>query len=135
MSNSNYDSNYDSNSGILSQSEITSGNNKPIDIIDLISQLDNLGKEKDKYNFIANYAVIKEKIEQVDNILDNNDDNPDQIFDTYSIQELFNILESNYDLVSEPTKLDIVKFKMLLKISKILEDKLRNETMSIIELK
>lgn len=109
-------------------------NNEEINIIDLISQLDNLGKEKDKNDFIKNYTVLKDKIEKTDNILDQNDEN-ENTYNLYNIQELFDILESNSEFVSNPEKLDVSKLKMLLKISKILEDKLGTETMNIIESK
>lgn len=101
-------------------------------IMDLISQLDNLGGEKDKDEFIKNYSKLKEQIEKTDFILSNNDD---QDYSTYNIQELFNILESNSKLISKPDKLDIQTLKTLIKISKILEDKLSVETMNIIESK
>lgn len=112
-------------------------NNEEIYIIDLISQLDILGKEKDKKDFISNYSVLKDLIEKTDNILDKDDSDGDNesIYNSYSIQELFGILESNSELVSNPEKLNVCQLKMLLKISKILEDKLANETMYIIESK
>ena len=109
-------------------------NREEIYIIDLISELDNLGKEKDKSDFIKNYAVLKEKIEKTDNILDKNDED-ENTYSSYSIQELFGILESNSEFISNPEKIDLLKIKMLLKISKILEDKLGTETMNIIETK
>jgi hypothetical protein len=49
-------------------------NDEEINIIDLISRLDILSKEKNKEDFIKNYAELKEQIEKTDNILDNNDD-------------------------------------------------------------
>ena len=109
-------------------------NSEEIYIMDLVYQLDNLGKEKDKKDFINNYEVLKEKIEKTDYILDKNDID-DDMYNSYSIQELFGILELNSELISNPEKLDILKLKMLLKISKILEDKLGTETMNIIESK
>ena len=109
-------------------------NREEIYIMDLVGQLDNLSKEKDKKDFIKNYEVLKVKIEKTDNILENNDSD-DDMYNSYSIQELFGILESNSELISNPEKLDVLKLKMLLKISKILEDKLGTETMNIIESK
>lgn len=105
-------------------------NKEKIYIMDLISKLDNLGGEKDKDDFIKNYSHLKEQIEKTDFILANNDDHD---YNTYNIQELFNILESNSELISKPEKLDIYTLKILAKISKILEDKLSIETMNIIE--
>ena len=118
---------------ILEQSE----NNKNINIekiyiMNLISQLDNLGGEKDKDDFIKNYSKLKEKIDITDLILANDDEKD---YNTYNIQELFNILESNSELISKPDKLDVQTLKLLTKITKILEDKLNIETMNIIESK
>lgn len=107
-------------------------NIEKIYIMDLISQLENLGVEKDKYDFIKNYSKLKEQIKKTDLILENDDD---QDYNKYNIQELFNILESNSDLISKPEKIDVQTLKSLIKISKILEDKLSIETMNIIESK
>ena len=68
--------------------------------MDLVGQLDNLSKEKDKKDFIKNYEVLKEKIEKTDNILEENDSD-DDMYNSYSIQELFGILESNSELSFE----------------------------------
>ncbi len=110
-----------------------SNTKEKIYIMDLISELDKLGGEKDKDDFIKNYSQLKEQIEKTDFILSNNDD--DQDYNTYEIQDLFNILESNSELISKPEKLDVHTLKKLTKISKILEDKLSIETMNIIESK
>ena len=108
-------------------------NSEEINIIDLISQLDILGKEKNKDDFIKNYLVLKEQIEKTDKILENNTDS--SRYNSYSIQELFGILESNSELLSNPDILDVSKLKMLLDVSKILENKLEIETINIIESK
>lgn len=100
-------------------------------IMNLISKLDNLGGEKDKDDFVKNYSKLKEQIEKIDLILANND----QDYNAYNIQELFNILESNSELIAKPEKLDIHTLKILMKVSKILEDRLSIETMNIIESK
>lgn len=101
-------------------------------IIDLISQLANLGVEKDKDDFIKNYSKLKEQIDKTDLILANKDE---QDYNTYDIQELFNVLESNSELISKPEKLDVQTLKLLSKITKILDDKLNIETINIIESK
>ena len=108
-------------------------NSEEINIIDLISQLDILGKEKNKDDFIKNYLVLKEQIEKTDKILENNTDS--SRYNSYSIQELFGILESNSELLSNPDILDVSKLKMLLDVSKNLENKLEIETINIIESK
>jgi hypothetical protein len=108
-------------------------NDEEINIIDLISRLDILSKEKNKEDFIKNYAELKEQIEKTDNILDNNDD--ESMYSKYSIHELFSILELNSELLSNSKNLNVGKLKMLLNVSKNLEDKLQIETMNIMESK
>lgn len=105
-------------------------------IVDLISKLDNLSKETEKNDFIKNYAELKHQIEKTDFILNN--DNNDDIGENYNnctIQELFNIIESNSDILVNPNKLDIIQLKKFIKISKILENKLESESINIIESK
>jgi len=116
-------------------------------IMNLTSQIENLSKEKEKNDFVKNYAKIKKQIEKTDNILENIHNNNDtktcldnqivlsNFYDSYSIQELFDILESNSEFISNPDKLDVSTFKMLLNISSILEEKLNTESMNIIESK
>lgn len=106
---------------------------EPIDLIELITRLDILSKEKDKGDFIKNYAELKEQIDKTDNVLD--DSSTELIYNTYSIQELFKILELNSELLANPKNLNLEKFKMLLDVSKNLENKLNTETMNIIESK
>ena len=124
-------------------------NLEQIFIIDLINQLENLGGEKNKDDFIKNYARLKEIIEKTDNVLNNEINEINEInqtnkvnklkdkpnYELYDIQELFNILESNNEYIVEPEKLDIYKFKMLLDVSKILEKKLESEIINITETK
>lgn len=101
-------------------------------ITDLTFKIENLGKEKDKNDFIKNYAKLKEQIEKTDNIIDT-DFNMSEKYNSYNIQELFEILESNSELIYNPDKLDVDTFKMLLNVSSILEEKLNTESMNIIE--
>lgn len=118
----------DTNESIKSENNYI--NTEKIYIMDLISKLDNLGGEKDKDDFIKNYSNLKEQIQKTDFILGNNDD---QDYKSYNIQELFNILESNSELISKPEKIDVQTLKTLIQISKILEDKLELEKLNILE--
>ena len=122
-------------------------NNGHIYISTLINNLENLGGEKEKEEFIKSYAKLKEQIEITDNILgssgssessessDNSDANSNVNPNSQSIQELFNILESNSQFILNTKKLETSKLKTLLKITKILEEKLNTETINIIESK
>lgn len=102
---------------------------------DLITKLENLGKEKEKNDFIKNYAQLKHQIEKTDSILNDINNNTDINYSNYSIQELFNIIESNSDILSNPNNLDIFELKKFIKISKILENKLESESINIVESK
>jgi hypothetical protein len=108
--------------------------NSEIYISNLINDLENLGGEKNKDEFIKNYAKLKEQIKITDNIL-NLTDNTEPDYITYPIQELFAILESNSQFISNPDKLETSMLRTLLKISKILEEKLNTETINIFESK
>jgi hypothetical protein len=57
------------------------------------------------------------------------------MYSKYSIHELFSILELNSELLSNSKNLNVGKLKMLLNVSKNLEDKLQIETMNIMESK
>jgi hypothetical protein len=128
--------------------------NSDIDIIKLINTVDNLSMEKDKDEFIKNYSKAKEQIVFVDKILnsdnyniqlndtisDNNNDNDNDnnmtnYLNKLSLNELFEILEKNQHKISNPSKLLVSDLKTLLQVSKILEQRLTNDTMNIIELK
>lgn len=103
-------------------------------IMDLIKDLENLGGEKEKDDFIKNYARLKEQIELTDNILNSKDLKYNDI-SSLTIPELFNILELNSQYILNPEKLETSKLKYLLEISNFLEEKLNTETMNIIESK
>ena len=130
MNNTNTNTNTNSN---INTNKIVSNENKDF-ILSLINNLENLGSEKEKDEFIKNYAKLKEQIEKTDNILSLNDDTePD--YNSYNIQELFSILETNSQSISNPEKLETSQLRMLLIVSKILEEKINIETINIIESK
>ena len=93
---------------------------KHIDIKKLLNDLENIGNEKDKKEFIINYSRLKEEIKIVDDIL--NYDNLDEIeakvedYQTKSIDELFKILENNEDKIFGNEILTIQQLKSLLRL-------------------
>lgn len=115
--------------------------NDKILIFDLINQLENLGEENNKEDFVKNYAKLKILIEKTDNVLYddlelNNNNKLELNYNQLNIQELFKILESYNEYISNPEKLkklDIEKLKMILKLIKILEEKIESDTLNIIE--
>ena len=138
INNTNANTNANTNTNTNTNTEPNSN----IYIQDLINQLENLGSEKEKDGFIKNYAKLKEQIVYVDNVLEHSQtlgfdsgSGSETDFNKYSIQELFDILESNSALIENPNLLEITQLKMLLKVSKILEEKINTETLNIIESK
>lgn len=103
-----------------------------IDIIQLTNMVENLSTEKNKDEFIKNYSNVKEKIQLTDNMLESN-----MLGDLnkLSVNELFELLEKNQNKISNPSELMVSDLKMLLQVSKILEQRLTNDTINIIELK
>ena len=56
-------------------------------------------------------------------------------YELMDVSELFQILEKNSDFITNPTNLSTWKFKQLLIISKILEQKLDTNTLDIVEIR
>jgi len=107
---------------------------EPIFISDIINDLEKIELEKNKDDFIKNYSKLKKQIEITDTIL--NIESTDNLnnYNTYNIKELFDILESNSEYILNPENLEISKLKLLLNVSKILEEKLNNNKLDIIEI-
>lgn len=108
-----------------------------ININNLVLELEKNGTEKNKEDFIKNYAKLKEQIEQVDNILTDAQIQDSLInkFSKMDIKELFDILESNSHYTNDFQNLDLEKFKTLLVVVNVLEEKLNCESINIIESK
>lgn len=106
-----------------------------IDIKKLLSELENIGCEKEKDDFIKNYSRIREQIKQVDSILnDENIYNPNE-FESKTINELFEIIEINENKIFDSDNLTIGELKYLTSVCNVLEKKINDDTMSIIEIK
>lgn len=126
-------------------------NEMEIDIYKLIDDLQNIGDEKNKEEFIKNYSKIKEQIKITDNVLfnseeNNNNDESDKNnetnktdendeFKSKTINELLSVLEINEDKIFDSSNLTVGELKSLMKICNVLEKKINNETMNIIEIK
>lgn len=110
---------------------------KELTVLNLVSQLENLGLEKEKDEFIKNYGNLKEQIEITDLILSDSVESI-KIFKKYekmNINELFDLLEKNNEFIINPKNLTSWRFKHLLIISKVLEQKLDKNTFDVIESK
>lgn len=137
------------NNCISETTQMDLNNNKNIDIVSMdiennisslysiSKELEVLGSEKEKDEFIKNYGRLKEEIENTDKILSDAKDTEhlEAKYSNLTIGELFNLIEINSEYLKNPEKLQTYKFKQLLIITKILENKLNNETMNIIESK
>jgi len=108
-------------------------NNKSIKIINLINKIENLSLESNKDDFIKNYSVIKEEIEIVDKKLSENSENNN--YSNIDINELYDILQSKINIIENPENMDIESLKKLSEIIKIIEEKIHNETLDIINIK
>lgn len=130
-------------------------NETEIYIYKLIDNLQNIGDEKNKEEFIKNYSKIKEQIKIVDNVLFNIGENnkyneeseeseeieeseeneENDKLKSKTINELLNVLEHNEDKIFNSSNLSVGELKTLMEICKILEKKINDETMNIIEIK
>jgi len=98
-------------------------------IEEIIDKLNNLGNEKNKDEFINNYEIAKNDIEEIDLILERENE---FINSNLSLQELFNMLESYKELINNEHELNILILKKILDLTEILENKLEeNEKLNI----
>ena len=109
-------------------------NNKSIKIVNLINKIENLTLESNKDDFIKNYSVIKEEIDIIDKKLSENINN-DINYINMDINELYDILQSKISIIEHPENIDIESLKELSEIIKIIEEKIHNETLNIINIK
>jgi hypothetical protein len=139
------------NSNMADMSDMSDmSNGMDINIYKLITDLENIGNEKAKEEFIKNYSKIKEQIKTVDSILfnddnDNNNDNDNNIsscenivnnnFESNNINDLLSILETSEEKIFDTKNLTVGELKSLIQICNILEKKINDETINIIEIK
>jgi hypothetical protein len=112
-----------------------------INIKKLLNQLESIGNEKEKEEFIKNYSRIKEEIKITDSILNgeisNMSDNTNiDMFESKTIDELLELLEqSENKIFNSNDELTVNELKSLNDMCIILENKLNTHTMNIIEIK
>ena len=93
------------------------------------------GSENEKEEFIKNYSRIKEEIKIVDNILNFNNPTDTKDFETKTIDELFKILENSENKIFDNEILTIQELKSLIDVSNVLEKKINDDTMTVIDIK
>ncbi len=108
--------------------------NENVDIKKLLIKLENISNEKEKDIFIKNYSKIKNDIKIIDDIFNDDTINYDDLKDK-SINELLKLLESFENKIFNSEPLDAYELKFLMTISNILEIKINDDTMEIIEIK
>jgi len=106
-----------------------------IDIKKLLNDLEKNGSENEKEEFIKNYSRIKEEIKIVDNILNFNNPTDTKDFETKTIDELFKILENSENKIFDNEILTIQELKSLIDVSNVLEKKINDDTMTVIDIK
>jgi hypothetical protein len=111
-------------------------NNKEININKLLNDLEKIGSEKEKDEFIKNYSRIKEEIKITDSILNSQID-PKLLIDlnNNSINDLLKILESYDNKIFDSERLNISELKLLSNICNLLDEKINIDTINIIESK
>jgi len=106
-----------------------------IDIKKLLTDLENIGIEKEKDDFIKNYSRLREQIKLVDSILDNEDIDNSGELESKTISELFQIIELNENKIFDTDNLTVRELKYLTFVCNILEKKINDDTMNIMEIK
>ena len=103
-----------------------------LSICDFISELDNIGSEKDKTEFVKNYSQLKDKIANVDSILGK--DNTIEFKDK-NVTELFELLDQYNGKINNPIAISIEDLNIISNLIKLIEDKIEQEKLNIIEIK
>lgn len=116
------------------ETNIKENNQNDINIKKLLNELENIGNEKEKEEFIKNYSRIKEEIKIVDHIL--NSDNQYNMceYESKTIDELFKLLEKSESKIFDNDILTIKELKSLIDISNILEKKINDDTLCVIDI-
>lgn len=94
-----------------------------------INNINNLGNEQNKKMFIENYIDIKSQINMIDNIL-NKTPLIDQNLDICILFEMLN----EYTNIINDSDIKIIDYKNIMDLVSIIETKLKNEKMKIIEI-
>jgi hypothetical protein len=109
-------------------------NNDQLSIIELTSNINTIGCEKNKNEFIKNYSYYKETINYIDKRLSENEEFEQYYLDK-NIDELFIILEKYQDKISNPENINVIDFKLISLLVKIIENKIENEKLTVTEIK
>lgn len=106
-------------------------NNTEIILDDTINIINNLSNESDKKEFDKNFFDSKEKIKIVDNILDKSP----EIDENLSIDLLFEMLQEYNEYIENDKSINIIDFKKIKDIVELIEKKMSESKINIIEIK
>lgn len=109
-------------------------NIEQLSLIELTSNINTIGCEKNKNEFLKNYSYYKETISNIDKILYENDEF-EKYYSNQNIDELFIILEKYQDKILNPENINVIDLKSISLLVKIIENKIENEKLNIIEFK
>jgi hypothetical protein len=96
----------------------------------VITKINQLGKENDKNDFISNFNEVKNTIIKIEDILEK----PNDISPETPLNKLFELL-SEFDGLLDKSDLDIKTFKKIKNIVELIEKKLEESKVNLIEIK
>lgn len=102
-----------------------------INLDEIINKINNLTNEQDKKVFEKNFIESKEKIKIIDTILEKKS----EISEELNIDQLFELLSEYNDYVENDKSISITDFKKIKDIVELLEKKLNESKINIIEIK
>ncbi len=102
-----------------------------INLDETISKINNLTNEQDKKTFEKNFIESKESIKIIDTVLEKKSEIPEEL----SIDQLFDLLGEYNDYVENDKSINIIDFKKIKDIVELLEKKLNESKINIIEIK
>ncbi len=105
--------------------------NTIINLDDTISQINNLTNEQEKKDFEKNFIESKESIKIIDMILEKKS----EISEELNIDQLFELLSEYNDYVENDKSISITDFKKIKDIVELLEKKLNESKINIVEIK
>ncbi len=106
-------------------------NNKKIILDDTISMINNLSNESDKKQFDKNFSDSKELIKIIDNEFDKNC----ELDKDLPIDVLFEMLQEYNEYVLTDKSINLQDFKKIKDIVELIEKKLSESKLNIIEIK
>ncbi len=106
-------------------------NNKKINLDNTINLINNLSNESDKKQFDKNFSDAKEKIKIIDDLLNKSPEIPEDL----PIDLLFEMLQEYNEYIEDDKSINIQDFKKIKDIVELIEKKMSESKLNIIEIK